>query len=61
MKFMASLPLEEKVILVGHNYGGIGISLAIETFPKKIILIVYVIAFMPNLMTLPAILVQEVN
>ncbi|PPR85761.1 hypothetical protein GOBAR_AA34935 [Gossypium barbadense] len=35
MALMASLPEDEKVILVGHSYGGVIISLAMESFPMK--------------------------
>lgn len=59
MDFMASLPQEEQIILVGHSYGGIAISLAMESFPEKISVAVYVSAFMPNLVFPPATLVQE--
>jgi pimeloyl-ACP methyl ester carboxylesterase len=58
--FLASLPQEERVILVGHSYGGMGISLAMESFPDKISVAVYVTAFMPNIIFPPATLLQEV-
>ncbi|MBA0652306.1 hypothetical protein Goklo_019574 [Gossypium klotzschianum] len=45
---MASLPQDEKVILVGHSYGGVIISLAMESFPMKVLAAVYLTAFMPN-------------
>lgn len=47
MEFMAALPSEEKVVLVGHSYGGIVISVAAERFPKNVLAAVYVAAFMP--------------
>ncbi|WRX11121.1 Alpha/beta hydrolase fold-1 - like 10 [Theobroma cacao] len=59
MDFMASLPQEEKVILVGHRYGGMAISLAMEKFPKKISVAVYVTAYMPNYVSPPATLVEQ--
>lgn len=34
MEFMASLAGGEKVVLVGHSFGGLGISKAMESFPK---------------------------
>lgn len=61
MDFIASLPHDERVILVGHSYGGMAISLAIESFPDKVSAAVYVTAFMPNIVFPPATLVQEVN
>ncbi|MBA0831367.1 hypothetical protein Goarm_015839 [Gossypium armourianum] len=48
MALMASLPQDEKVILVGHSYGGVIISLAMESFPMKVLAAVYLTAFMPN-------------
>jgi len=42
---MESLPSQEKVILVGHSFGGISISLAMERFPHKISVAVFVAAF----------------
>ncbi|KAK9036309.1 hypothetical protein V6N11_078315 [Hibiscus sabdariffa] len=48
MEFMASSPEHEKAILVGHSYGGVIISLAMESFPTKVLAAVYLTAFMPN-------------
>jgi hypothetical protein len=45
---------------VGHSYGGMGISLAMESFPDKILVAVYVTAFMPNIIFPPATLLQDV-
>ncbi|XP_062156305.1 methyl jasmonate esterase 1-like isoform X2 [Alnus glutinosa] len=59
MDSIASLPHDERVILVGHSYGGMGISLAMESFPDKILVAVFVTAFMPNIIFPPATLVQE--
>ncbi|KAI3922083.1 hypothetical protein MKX01_005772 [Papaver californicum] len=43
-----SAKLEEKVILVGHILGGLVISKAMETFPEKISVAVFVTALMLN-------------
>lgn len=59
MEFMASLPEEEVVVLVGHSFGGISISLAMEKYPDKILAGVYITAFMPNHDSPPATRVQE--
>ncbi|XP_059314098.1 methyl jasmonate esterase 1-like [Lycium ferocissimum] len=48
MEFMASLPANEKVVLVGHELGGLAISKAMETFPEKILVAVFVTALMPG-------------
>jgi len=45
ISFMDSLSLKEKVILVGHSFGGIPLSVAMEKFPNKISLAVFVTAF----------------
>ncbi|XP_042487807.1 putative inactive methylesterase 20 [Macadamia integrifolia] len=37
-----------KVILVAHSFGGLSISLAMEKFPKKVSVAVFVTAFMPD-------------
>ncbi|XP_043710121.1 methylesterase 10-like [Telopea speciosissima] len=48
MEFMSSFLQEERVILVGHGYGGVGVSLAMEKFPEKISVAVFVAAVMPS-------------
>ncbi|CAN0864326.1 Methylesterase 10 [Linum grandiflorum] len=60
LQFMADLPEEEeRVILVGHSYGGIPISLAMERFPSKVLVAVFVAAFMPSFTSPPANVVLE--
>nr|GLL47382.1 polyneuridine-aldehyde esterase-like [Ipomoea trifida] len=55
---MAALPSTERVILVAHSLGGLAISKAMETFPQKISVAVFVTAIMPgpslNISTLTA-------
>ncbi|XP_068655477.1 methyl jasmonate esterase 1-like [Aristolochia californica] len=46
---IASLPPQEKVILVGNSLGGLGVSLAMEKFPTKISVAVFATAAMPGL------------
>ncbi|KAL9327693.1 hypothetical protein ACSQ67_002696 [Phaseolus vulgaris] len=48
MEFVESLAAEERVILVGHSLGGIGMCLAMEKFPKKIAAAVFVNTWMPG-------------
>ncbi|XP_059642902.1 methylesterase 10-like [Cornus florida] len=59
MDFMASLPHDEGVVIVGHSYGGLAISLAMESFPEKISLAVFITAYMPNLDGPPSSIMQE--
>ncbi|MBA0741991.1 hypothetical protein Gogos_015107 [Gossypium gossypioides] len=61
MDFFASLPDEQdrKVILVGHSYAGLCISLAMERFPKKISVAVFIAAYMPHHNSPPGTLIQE--
>lgn len=61
MEFMASLPQGESVILVGHSYAGLCISLAMESFPEKVSLGVFVTAYMPDFKSPPLTLIQEVK
>ncbi|XP_044470521.1 methylesterase 10-like [Mangifera indica] len=58
MDFMSSLPQDGKVVLVGHSFGGICISLAMENFPEKVLAAVFVAAFMPNC-NVPLITIQQ--
>ncbi|KAK9165297.1 hypothetical protein Scep_000488 [Stephania cephalantha] len=46
--FMDKLPKKERVILVGHSLGGLAISLAMESFPHKVSVAVFVTAEMPS-------------
>ncbi|XP_010426589.1 PREDICTED: methylesterase 10 [Camelina sativa] len=59
MSFMESLPANEKVVLVGHSYGGIGTSLAMERFPTKVSVGIFLSAYMPHHDSPPAVLIQE--
>ncbi|XP_010921789.2 esterase PIR7B isoform X2 [Elaeis guineensis] len=49
MEAMASIPSGERVVLVGHSYGGYGIALAAEKFPEKVSVAVFVSAAMPSI------------
>ncbi|KAJ9564064.1 hypothetical protein OSB04_000030 [Centaurea solstitialis] len=48
LEFMAAVPAEEKVVLVGHSLGGMNIALAMEKFPEKVAAGVFLTAFMPD-------------
>eukprot|EP00258_Populus_trichocarpa_P047905 XP_024463924.1 probable esterase PIR7A isoform X2 [Populus trichocarpa] len=45
---LASLPPNEKVILVGHSLGGLALSQTMERLPSKISVAVFLTAFMPG-------------
>lgn len=61
MDFVASLPQGQKVVLVGHSYGGLALSLVMESFPEKIRVAVFISAYMPNHVSPPITQVQEVS
>ncbi|KAM7506986.1 hypothetical protein LguiA_017439 [Lonicera macranthoides] len=48
MEFMAGLPVEERVVLVGHSMGGVVVSVAMENFSNKLAVGGFVTAFMPG-------------
>ncbi|CAL9748603.1 unnamed protein product [Musa acuminata subsp. burmannicoides] len=48
MELMAAVPPHERVVLVGHSYGGVSLALAMEKFPEKILVAVFATALMPS-------------
>ncbi|GKE74188.1 salicylic acid-binding protein 2-like protein [Tanacetum coccineum] len=56
---MATLLPEEKVVLVGHSFGGMSISLAMEKFPEKISLAVFLSAYMPDYVHEPSFVLNK--
>ncbi|KAL2551931.1 Methylesterase 2 [Forsythia ovata] len=59
MEFMATLPPDDTVVLVGHSMGGISISVAMEMFPQKISVAIFVTAFMPAPHLSVPVIIQE--
>ncbi|KAK7309235.1 hypothetical protein RJT34_05798 [Clitoria ternatea] len=59
LEFLASLPPNEKVVLVGHSFGGMSIALAMDQFPDKISLGVFLTAFLPDTQHQPSHVLQE--
>ncbi|XP_077233553.1 methylesterase [Tasmannia lanceolata] len=59
MEIMESLSPQETVLLVGHSFGGVGLSLAMERFPGKISVAIFVTAVMPSLVFPPSTIVEE--
>ncbi|XP_027096256.1 methylesterase 10-like [Coffea arabica] len=60
MDFMASLPDEERFALVGHSYGCLCISLAMQSFPQKISAAVFASASLAHFKEPPVVFIQEV-
>ncbi|MED6184333.1 hypothetical protein PIB30_046429 [Stylosanthes scabra] len=58
-EFLEALPSDERVILVGHSSGGGCISVAMEQFPEKVYVAVFVAALMPGPNITFAALAQE--
>ncbi|XP_027171956.1 polyneuridine-aldehyde esterase-like [Coffea eugenioides] len=50
LELMASIPPAEKVVLVGHSYGGFNLALAMENYPEKISIAIFVTAYMPDIL-----------
>ncbi|XVF15628.1 hypothetical protein REPUB_Repub09cG0170600 [Reevesia pubescens] len=48
LEMLTSLPPNEKVILVGHSLGGMNLALAMDKFPDKISVGVFLTAYMPD-------------
>lgn len=61
VNFLASLKAGDKVILVGHSYGGISIALAMEKFPQLVSVGVFVSALMPTHKSPPGGIIEEVH
>ncbi|KAL3529868.1 hypothetical protein ACH5RR_009190 [Cinchona calisaya] len=54
MELMAAIPADEKVVLVGHSFGGYCLALAMDHCPKKVSLAIFVSAMMPDTVHPPA-------
>uniref|UniRef100_A0A7N0V6W5 AB hydrolase-1 domain-containing protein n=1 Tax=Kalanchoe fedtschenkoi TaxID=63787 RepID=A0A7N0V6W5_KALFE len=59
LDFMKELPPDEKVVLVGHSLGGMSLAIAMEKFPEKIAVAVFLTAFMPDTVNPPSHVLQE--
>ncbi|XP_027061065.1 polyneuridine-aldehyde esterase [Coffea arabica] len=49
LELIASIPPNEKVVLVGHSYGGMNLALAMENYPEKISVAIFVTALVPDI------------
>ncbi|KAH8494018.1 hypothetical protein H0E87_020683 [Populus deltoides] len=59
IEFMANLPENEKVVLVGHSLGGLNLAFAMEKFPEKISLAVFVTAILPDTQHQPSYMLEK--
>ncbi|KAK7386479.1 hypothetical protein VNO78_26739 [Psophocarpus tetragonolobus] len=59
LQLMATIPQNEKVVLVGHSLGGLNIALAMEKFPEKVAIGVFVTAIMPDIEHKPSYVLEK--
>ncbi|KAJ0732267.1 putative alpha/beta hydrolase-1 [Helianthus annuus] len=59
-QFLDSLLADERVVLVGHSYAGLAISLAMERFPQIVSVAVFITAYMPNYRDPPVLQMTQV-
>ncbi|GFS29971.1 methyl esterase 1 [Actinidia rufa] len=59
LQFMTSI--DEKVILVGHSFGGMSIALAADNYPEKISVAVFVTAHMPDTEHRPSYVLEQLR
>lgn len=60
LDLMASIPAPEKLVLVGHSFGGFTISLAMDMYPHKISVAVFLAAFMPDCINPPSFTLDKI-
>ncbi|CAA2975887.1 Hypothetical predicted protein [Olea europaea subsp. europaea] len=48
LNFLESLPSGETVVLIGHSLGGMNMAFAMEKYPKKVSLAIFLAAIMPD-------------
>lgn len=61
LELLDSIPSDDdnKVILVGHSMGGVSIALAMDKFPHKISVAVFLAAFMPDSQNVPSFVFEK--
>ncbi|CAA2957916.1 Hypothetical predicted protein [Olea europaea subsp. europaea] len=59
-KVMESIPPDEKVVLVGHSLGGLNLAFAMEKYPEKISLAVFLGATMPDTIHRPSYVLERI-
>ncbi|CAI9766818.1 unnamed protein product [Fraxinus pennsylvanica] len=56
---MESIPPYEKVVLVGHSLGGMNMAFAMEKYPHKISVAVFITAIMPDTVHRPSYFLEQ--
>ncbi|KAK6922990.1 Alpha/beta hydrolase fold-1 [Dillenia turbinata] len=59
MEIVEHFPSKEKLVLVGHSSGGLSLALAMEKFPEKISVAVFLTAFMPDTVHRPSYVLEQ--
>ncbi|XP_024030676.1 salicylic acid-binding protein 2 isoform X1 [Morus notabilis] len=52
-------PNDQKVVLVGHSLGGLSLALAMDEFPEKIAVVVFLTAFVPDTVHQPSYVLDQ--
>ncbi|KAG6482607.1 methylesterase 1-like [Zingiber officinale] len=58
---LAALPQGDRVVLVGHSLGGLNIAFAMDRFPHKVAVGVFVTAFLPDTVHPPSFVYNKVH
>ncbi|XP_042429209.1 methylesterase 1-like [Zingiber officinale] len=58
---LAALPQGERIVLVGHSLGGLNIAFAMDRFPHKVAVGVFVTAFLPDTVHPPSFVYNKVQ
>lgn len=61
LKLLNSLPSDEKVVLIGHSFGGLSLAIAMDKFPDKISVSIFLTAFMPDTKHSPSFVLDKVS
>ncbi|XP_057971436.1 (S)-hydroxynitrile lyase-like [Malania oleifera] len=59
LSFFEALPEDEKVVLVGDNMGGINAAIAMDAYPNKIAVTVFLNALMPDTTHAPSYVIEK--
>ncbi|KAK6922991.1 Alpha/beta hydrolase fold-1 [Dillenia turbinata] len=59
LEIVEHFPSKEKLVFVGHSFGGLSLALAMEKFPEKISVAVFLTAFMPVTIHCPSYVFEQ--